>query len=107
MSESLITSIERILKHCAPGGQTDTRLRKYLGQIERNVLLGPSVLRYIRRLEAGIRRSDTVECRYVTGTARCRKTRMLCSFQDNQQDCPKYDANKAQTQGSPMEGVLE
>lgn len=100
MAEPLINTIDRLLEAARPGGTPHKRLLKYREQLERNVMLGPSVLRYIQEL---VRKLDvTIECRYLNAFGTCRKLKRACNHIDNNAACTLYDENRPQTKGNPL-----
>ncbi len=102
MSDQLLETIDRLLDSARPGGIAQQRLVKYRDQRTRNVLLGPSVLKYIRDL-ADKADNVAVECRYLTGRGNCQKIKRICKHVDNNKECKKYEPNRPQTRGNPLE----
>ena len=100
MAEPLIETVDRLLGRARPGGTPHRRLLKYREQLERNVVLGPSILRYIRDLVKSL--DDTIECRFLSALGKCKKTKRACSHVENNQECRLYQANRPQTKGNPL-----
>jgi len=100
MAEPLIDSVDLLLASARPGGTPHKRLLKYRDQLERNVMLGPASLRFIRDLL--IQMSGTIECRNLTEIGRCRKTRLGCDHVDDNKMCRLYSAARPQTKGTPL-----
>lgn len=100
MAEPLLETVDRLLERARPGGTPHRRLLKYREQLERNVVLGPSILKYIRDLVKSL--DDTIECRYLSSRGRCRKTGRACAHVENNQECRLYQANRPQLRGNPL-----
>lgn len=100
MGDPLIESVDRLLAASRPGGTPHKRLLKYRDQLERNVVLGPASLRYIRDMLR--RMTDSVECRHLTALGKCRKTRLGCDHVDDNKACKFYSAARPQTKGTPL-----
>ncbi len=103
MGNSLIEIVERLLDNARPGGQAHQRLLKYRDQVERNVMLGPSTMKYIRGLVS--RLDATIECRHLSETGRCSKRgRIACDSLDDYTACRLYEENRPQTRGNLLGG---
>jgi len=101
MSAELITKIDRLLEHARPGGLAHKRLLKYRNQLTRNVMLGPSVMNYIRQL--AYKADDiSIECRFLTELGKCRKNKLACTHVDDNRECGMYKKNRPQMQGNPI-----
>lgn len=100
MADPLIDTVDRLLENARPGGTPHRRLLKYREQLERNVVLGPSILKYIREL---VRHLDVViECRHLTSFGTCRKLKRACSDLEDNKACKLYEQNRPQIKGNPL-----
>ena len=99
-SESLLEVVDRLLLSARPGGTPHKRLLKYRDQLERNVMLGPASLRYIREL--AIQLEDRIECRHLTTLGRCRKNRVACPHRDDNTKCRGYEKARPALKGNPL-----
>lgn len=105
MEGQLIELIDDLLEKARPGGLAHARLRKYRDQASRNVMLGPSVMRYIKRLQTIA--SDTIECKFLDAFGKCRRRRNLaCDHVDNNKACKLYEPSKPQMKGDPLGRTL-
>ena len=101
MESKIEDLIDELIEVARPGGQAHRRLLKYRNQVARNVMLGPSVLKYINGLKEKI--SDNIECRFMTQLGKCRARRMMaCGHVESSRDCPLYEASRPQLKGSPL-----
>lgn len=98
--DSILENVNQMLDVVRPGSEIQKRLQKYRDQLIRNVMLGPSALRFIR--EAYRAMHDSVECNRLTAMGRCRKTKMSCRHIDNNKECLDYTRARPQTKGSPL-----
>lgn len=99
-TDPLIDTVDRLLENARPGGTPHRRLLKYREQLERNVMLGPSVLKYLRAL---VHQLDvTIECRHLTAFGVCRKLNRECGFLEDNAECKLYEKNRPQTKGNPL-----
>lgn len=64
----MIDTIDRLLAVADPDGEPARLLKKWRGQLERHVMLGPGPISYINGL---LRRLDNPECRWLTNDGRC------------------------------------
>lgn len=96
----LLETVDTLLASARPGGTPHKRLLKYRDQLERNVMLGPAPLRYIRELARKL--TDVIECRHLSPIGRCRKTRLGCAHIDQNRECRMYDPAHSQTKGDPL-----
>jgi len=92
VAEALIDTVDRLLEAARPGGLAHRRLLKYREQLERNVFLGPSILRYIRELVAKM--EDDIECRFLSELGLCKKTKLTCKHVDDNRACKLYEAER-------------
>jgi len=92
VADPLIETVDRLIKQARPGGQAHKRLLKYRDQLERNVFLGPSVLRYIRGLVEKL--DDNIECRHLTGRGVCREKKRACDHLEDNRSCTIYDPSR-------------
>ena len=100
MAESIIEVIDHLLQFARPGGTAHRRLIKYRDQAERNVMLGPSVMRYLKKLQ--IIATDEIECRFLSQLGKCRKRKLACDHLDSNKECIHYEGNRPQMKGNPL-----
>ena len=100
MADTMLETIDELLELARPGGLAQRRLLKYRDQVVRNVMLGPSVTRYIKKLQAMV--ADDIECRHLTQLGKCRKKKLACDHVDNNKECKLYEGSKPSNQGNPL-----
>ena len=105
VSKNIIEVIDILLEMARPGGIAHRRLIKYREQAENNVMLGPSIMKYIRKLQ--IIATDSIECRFLTQLGKCRnrKRRLACDHIEDNKECMLYEGNRPKTRGNPLRRI--
>ncbi len=99
-TEPLVETVDGLLERARPGGIPHKKLLKYRDQLARNVILGPSSLRYIRDLVRD--HDDKIECRFLSSIGICRKKRLACGKTEENAECRDYEPARPQRKGNPL-----